>query len=139
MKKSVILIVLFFAAFITNAQTLQFSQVKLVGSVMETVPAGKVWKVESVMSTSTMVPSTGTLDNTYYSVSKIVEINGQNIVISRASRYTQSNSRYNSESTTDVSVSNVTELPLWLPAGTTLRASTNATSVSIIEFNVVQP
>jgi len=35
-----------------KAQTLQFNQVKLITDVQETVPANKVWKIESVMENS---------------------------------------------------------------------------------------
>ena len=140
MKKYVLLFLPLFIVFLNcEAQTLQFSRVLLVGSTLETVPAAKVWKLESVMSLSNLVPSTGTSDNTYYTISKIIEVNGQAVVISRSSRYTQNYSRYNSESTTDVGIGEVTELPLWLPAGTTLRAGTNAYNISVIEFDIITP
>jgi hypothetical protein len=122
----------------THAQgSLQFSRVLLVDNNIQSVPANTVWKVESVMSVSTLVPSTGTSDNSYYTISKTIEVNGSLIIVSRASRYTENNSRYNSEATTDIGIDHVTELPLWLPAGTTLRTGSNAIYVSVIEFNIV--
>ena len=43
-----IVILSIFLGFKLSAQNnLQFNQVKLVGSTAETVPAGKVWKIES--------------------------------------------------------------------------------------------
>ena len=48
MRSFSIVIVLLVLGFKLSAQNnLQFSQVKLVGSTAETVPAGKVWKIES--------------------------------------------------------------------------------------------
>jgi hypothetical protein len=123
---------------ISGAQgNLQFSRVLLVDAGLQTVPANAVWKIESVMTTNNMVPPAGTTDNTYYTISKIIEVNGNQVIISRACRYTENNSRYNSESTTDIGVENVTELPLWLPVGTTLKTGTNASFISVIEFNIV--
>jgi hypothetical protein len=122
----------------TKAQgTLQFNRVILVDNNLQTVPVSKVWKVESVMSVNTLIPAAGTTDNTYYTITKIIEVNTNQVVISRASRYTENSSRYNSESTTDIGIGQVTELPLWLPQGTTLKTGTNALYISVIEFNIV--
>ena len=50
MKRSVLFFSVSLLVFSSNAQyTLQYNQVKMVGTTEETVPAGKVWKVESAM------------------------------------------------------------------------------------------
>jgi hypothetical protein len=103
---------------------LEFSQVKLVGSTQETVPAGKIWKLESALSTSSLTISTGTTSPQNETTNII--INGTNIVIksSWGSSYASS-------------ALEPTDLPIWLPAGTTLRAGTNVFRISVIEFNVI--
>ncbi|MEI6766617.1 MAG: hypothetical protein WCM76_13370 [Bacteroidota bacterium] len=133
--------ILLLSAFFAEAQnyTLHFSQVKLIGSTLATVPSGSVWKVESVMSTDVLVPSSGISDNSYYTIFKSIEVNGSAVVINRASRWAENYSRYNSEAATDIGIGQVTELPLWLPAGTTLKTGTNALYISVIEFNLVTP
>ena len=54
--------------------TLQFSQVILVGAVDQTVPQGKVWKVESAFSNPAMIskPTSGQLSN----VVTAIKLNG---------------------------------------------------------------
>ena len=117
--------------------TLAFSKVKLIGTTVETVPVGKVWKIESVMSTDVLVPPVGISDNSYYTTYKSIEVNGNAVVINRATRWSENYSRYNSEATTDIGIGQVTELPMWLPVGTTLKTGTNALYISVIEFNIV--
>jgi len=59
------------------------------------------------------------------------------VYISRASRYTENSQRYASESTTGIPIGQTTELPIWLPAGTTLKAGSNALYVNVIEFDII--
>jgi len=57
MKRVLFSLILFFVAFLVNAQgNLQFNQVKLV-TTLETVPAGKVWKVESALTGEERYPT----------------------------------------------------------------------------------
>jgi len=99
-------------------QTLQFSQVLLVSSNTQTVPAGKVWKVENILASSSLVVNnsiknfTITVDNTSIFVAGAVEYAGP----SSANQLVQ---------------------PIWLPAGSTLAAGQNVFRVSVIEFNVL--
>lgn len=46
----VVAITMFSFNVISQSKTLEFNQVKLIGSTQDVVPSGKVWKVESVMS-----------------------------------------------------------------------------------------
>lgn len=52
MKKIGISILLFYLVTFANAQNLQFGQVKIISNTdqPQLVPAGKVWKIESVIS-----------------------------------------------------------------------------------------
>src|SRR6478735_10522863 len=59
--------------------TLEFSRVLLVTS-SQTVPDGKVWKIESVLSPEVRYPSS-TSNTSFPSNSKIIVVNGANIAI----------------------------------------------------------
>ncbi len=69
MNKNIIIFVMFLSNIILlNAQTLKFSQIKLIDNNISTVPQNKVWKIESVLSSDPLIPSKGTTDNTYYTI-----------------------------------------------------------------------
>ena len=91
-----------------QAQTLQFSRVLLVSSV-QTVPANKVWKVESVMP----------INQT--SIYHQIVVNSTTIIVG----------------TTNYSGSWFNAFPMWLPSGTTLAAGSTVFQISVIEFTVV--
>jgi hypothetical protein len=112
---------------------LQFNQVKLV-TVEETVPSGKVWKVESVIynipedqSGSQSSASTTCSSATFRSTSLIVD--GTPTKVGQGT---------NTASYSNLSYTHTyTMLPLWLPAGATLSGGSCLNKVSIIEFNVI--
>jgi hypothetical protein len=135
-KFNLLFVIVLFAN-LAMTQTLKFNQIKLIGNTAEILQAGKAWKVESVISSSELIPPSGVKDNTYYSISKTIEINGNIVYISRSSRFTQLSSRYNSEATTGLPVGQVTELPFWLPEGTSLKAGSNVLYISVLEFDIV--
>ncbi|MDA0930788.1 MAG: hypothetical protein O3C32_05380 [Bacteroidetes bacterium] len=104
--------------------TLQFNRILLVSS-LDTVPSNKVWKVSSVLSSSqlhTNAPSTA--------ISTAISINGSTVFVSGRS-YTEQSADGNQ------SFGTYTQMPIWLPAQTTLAAGANALSISVIEFNVL--
>lgn len=106
----------------TKAQTLIFSKALLVTST-DTVPAGKIWKVESApASTSLGINSSSTA----------AQGNANTILVNGVVLYIKSTwgSSYSS------SALSVTDLPLWLPAGTALAAGSNTAMVSVLEFSV---
>lgn len=132
------------------AQTLEFNQVKLVNSV-ETVPANKVWKVESVLSPEVRYPTSG---SSFQSNSKIILVNSNQVAIYEeflngaglgfngccggGSYMSSLGSSVNNTETHLIHVSREgTKLPIWLPAGATLEASTNVHEISVIEFNII--
>ncbi|MBM3171198.1 MAG: hypothetical protein FJZ75_06270 [Bacteroidetes bacterium] len=111
---------------ITNklqGQTLQFSRVLFV-TTTQTVPANKVWKVESILYSAAPTNIMGGNQNDQ------LVIDGNAMTV-RATR--SSNGGYNA----------VTygvweqKLPLWMPAGSTLAAGQNVNSISVVEFTVV--
>lgn len=133
-----------------TAQTLEFNQVKLV-TAQETVPAGKVWKVESVLSPEVRYPTSG---SSFVSNSRLILVDGNSIAIYEeflngaglgfngccgpGTYMSNLGSSVNNTETHLIHVSReATRLPIWLPAGSTLASSTNVTSISVIEFNVI--
>lgn len=131
MKKTFFLAILAISVFAAQAQgNLQFNQVKLV-STIETVPAGKIWKVESVLYNTPIVGNGNATIAFSIGTDASILINGTSIVTrsSRGVNTSQGGAYY--------SVWDIT-LPLWLPSGTTLSSSTGVGNVSVIEFNVIQ-
>lgn len=97
--------------------SLQYNRVLLV-SASQTVPAGRVWKVESIGCNQE------TEQNIGISGPRIV-VNGTNIFLTdRVGMPTSSNAFFPSM------------LPMWLPAGATLAAGTGVQWVSVLEFLV---
>lgn len=153
MKKVLSVIAFVICIVAVKAQgTLQFSQVKLV-TTSQTVPSGKVWKVESVLSSEVRYPSSNS-NTTLPSNSRIVVVNGTNIAVREefvnatglgfngccggGFWMNSTGNSINSTTATLVQVSaDNTKLPFWLPAGTTLAAGTNVQYISVIEFDVI--
>ena len=111
---------------------LQFNQVKLVTSI-ETVPLGKVWKIESVIYNIPLTASgnqrgAGSCNSTSYE-STAIEVAG---IPTKVGQGTQPASYSNL-----VYTHSYTILPLWIPAGTTLSGGTCLNKISVIEFNII--
>ena len=101
---------------------LQFSQVKLVTS-LETVPVGKVWKIEGVTFSSGIPGGDG---NTWVAHNSI-QINGVTTVVRSSVNVQWNGPAYETWQQT---------FPIWLPAGTTLATSTGVNYISVLEFNI---
>ena len=126
MKKSIYAIILglfILISFSGQAQNLVFSKAILV-STTDTVPNGKIWKVESVLSASALNINTGTGSAQYAAT---------NILVDGLSVFIKS-SWGNSYSSSSVVC---TDLPIWLPAGTSLAAAGNVYKISVLEFSIV--
>lgn len=114
MKKFIFTTLLFCGlAFTAQSQTLQFSQVLLVSS-LDTVPQGKVWKITSILATTSPYSNTG-----YHANFKIDDYSHQ------AYGYLGGTVRE-------------FPLPIWLPEGVTIQPISNMQGFSIIEFTVNQ-
>ena len=132
MKYSFVLYILLSYICIAAQGNLQFNQVKLVSAV-ETVPVGKVWKIESVIynipQTASGYQSTnGGCSYAYYE-STAIEIAG---IPTKVGQGTQPAAYSNLAYT-----HSYTMLPVWIPAGTTLSGGTCLNKISVIEFNIV--
>ncbi|MBM3164670.1 MAG: hypothetical protein FJZ80_04330 [Bacteroidetes bacterium] len=111
-------------SFLKAQGNLQFNQVKWVFA-QETVPVGKVWKIESIMYSA----SVGSVSNSLTQDDQI-KIDGSPYTV-RSAR--SGNGGYNAASYF------VWEqrFPMWLYAGQTLQAWVNVGRINVIEFNIV--
>lgn len=103
---------------------LQFNQPILITNVLSTVPAGKVWKIESFTPSSAYQVHGGN------PIAFQITINGDNRIVGMPAGL---NYNYNSGSHSAV----IHSLPIWLPAGSTLVTGTGVSMISVIEFNLV--
>ena len=118
MKKIIFTSLLFCGlAFTAQSQSLQFSQVLLLSS-LDTVPQGKVWKVESSVS------EIYTNGETYF------HVNNNKCIIARGYVNNVGNQGYGTAMGLTNSI-----FPLWLPAGTIVTSGDLVSALSIIEFN----
>jgi len=133
MKKTVYLVfaLFIFAASALQAQTLSFSQVKLVSTV-QTVPQNKVWKVENILPS---VRPTTTNFSGQSAVDFTLLVNGLTVFyLSTESRGSLSG---NGQTGITAVSAGIGASPIWLPAGTTLAVGSNLHAISVIEFNVI--
>ena len=146
---------------------LQFNQALLLDSALATVPANKVWKITAVSGSEYRLnecvdisansnhvlksarcgfaPITGTFIANY-SVSAFI-VNNKRIINSVEGFSPTSTTVYlsgnctNSWTSSTFSCANRATtpniLPMWLPAGTTLRSGGPNTVLSVLEFNIV--
>ena len=124
MKVFILSIFLIFSNLI-YAQNLQFNQVIDVGNQIQTVPSGKVWKIESILYSSPV----GSVSSSLTQNDQVL-IDG-NLITVRSAR--SGNGGYNAASYFVWEQ----KLPLWLKEGTTVQSSTNVYKINIIEFNIV--
>ncbi len=131
MLRSLFLSFGFIVSFFSYGQfNLQLNQVLLVSNTLQTVPVGKVWKVESFMQAGIAAPDmietggTCALSDRHHPMI----VNGQ-------SYYLINGSPGHGSSGVFLAVSNI--LPMWLPAGATLRTACAKDVISVIEYNLV--
>jgi hypothetical protein len=120
---------------------LQFNQVKLV-STTETVPVGKVWKIENYLPSSQLAIDLNRQPNQARAGGTknfVVLVNGAQVFLQTTlTREVGRNDGYWSQDGYATAADyRIFDAPIWLPAGTSLAASTNVMSLSVIEFNVL--
>lgn len=146
-----------------SQQSLQFGQALIVSATQVSVPSGKVWKITGIYGTDRIcVPciptehTTSSSCNTRYVdfVGTAFYVNGNEIVshrdwIGRATYeniYASSNCSPASQWDTFGITSfgwrmfdvppNPNILPMWIPAGTTLKSATSNIYLSVLEFDI---
>lgn len=141
MKIAGVFFLFFFIGSCFAQGNLQFNQAKLV-STQETVPVGKVWKLENYLPNTALAtdlnrpsnqPTAGGLRNFIILVNAIPIYLQTNISreVGRDDAY------WNQQGYAAAAEFKVLDAPMWFPAGTTLAASTNVGFISVLEFNIV--
>jgi len=138
MKNLILSFFLVLCSLLFSQGNLQFNQVKLVSTV-ETVPAGKVWKVESAvfMGGSPICVGTGpnaacgpgNMSSTGFVADMLFQVNGQTNYLYTNLGQPGSSASYASQG--------YSPFPLWLPGGSTLATSANMRYLNVIEFNII--
>jgi hypothetical protein len=148
--------VLIAVASLSAQGTLEFNQAKIVGSSVETVPVGKVWKITSVYGTSSVCnligPCYTALSPMSYAFAQQsgLKVNGTSIVSksvwTRLDFYTNNTCTDNPRAFSNAGTckadaldqaSDPNLLPMWIPAGATVSSLGNGSFVSVIEFNII--
>jgi hypothetical protein len=132
MKNLLLIITCALSSSLFGQGNLQFNQVKLVSAV-QTVPTGKVWKIESIIYNTQIVTATAWPDSYNGTTTNVEAANILLNGVSITTRKSSSSAAYQNAN----SLVWETKLPIWLPAGTTLASSTGVYSLSIIEFNII--
>ncbi len=137
MKKVILTIIFAVAILVAKAQNnLQFNSIKLVSTV-QTVPANKVWKVESCSFAGGFPFCVGTSSTSYFCGASSTNSSGTDAIMSYiVNGVTSYIIGITHHASYPSSMPNLS-FPLWLPAGATLQAGTNMSYFSVMEFNVV--
>ena len=130
MKRAILL--LFFGCFsclFSFAQgNLQFNQVLTISSTDQTVPAGKVWKIESYQQQNVAISTTGpTVSCGDLSRPRPYYIDGVYYHDIKSSGWGSASVLYIAQNT----------FPIWLKAGQTCRTTCVGDFLSVLEFNIV--
>ena len=119
---------LFFLGSVKAQGNLQFNQVVTVSTTTMTVPAGKVWKIESYSESEV------TFNSNYFS--GCVNVNYHRpLVINNNNYYFFGNMATASSGANYISTGN--KLPIWLKSGDQIRTVCSSDFASVIEFNIV--
>jgi hypothetical protein len=129
-----------------QGSNLVYNGVQIHSNTQQTVPAGAVWKVTSIYGEETQQCINANCSNpSHYGFAIISGVYVNNVLIPSTIRgFRVSHARYNdsacaaSSFTTDLTCANKSTdpnlLPLWLPAGTTIRSTGPNSFYSVIEF-----
>jgi len=137
-KNSYLLIVILATCGYTHqvgAQNLQFGKSKLIDSKTDTVPVGKVWKVESFMFSKAITDCP--TNTTPVNITDSIVLNGNKMPV-RAQRFVGTIVNYYLSATAASSPEFIIweqKTPMWLPAKTTLSAGRGVLYINVLEFN----
>lgn len=132
MKRLALLLILVLHALCGSQQiqgqnTLSFSGAILVGTTLDTVPANKVWKVESYMQANVSLTNQtngGGCSNPAWQSPFYIN------------QYMYYNTAWIGNGISSFYQGNHIPFPFWLPAGTTLKTTCAGDYLSVLEFTV---
>jgi hypothetical protein len=132
MKRLALLLILVLHALCGSQQiqgqnTLSFSGAILVGTTLDTVPANKVWKVESYMQANVSLTNQtngGGCSNPSWQSQFYIN------------QYMYYNTAWIGNGISSFYQGNHIPFPFWLPAGTTLKTTCAGDYLSVLEFTV---
>lgn len=128
MRIPLFLAILFGVGLLRAQGNLQFNQIVTVNTTSLTVPAGKVWKVESYLQSQVAYDvnySAGCINANYH---RPLVINNNNYYFFGNMATANSGANY---------VTTGNSLPVWLKAGDQIRTVCSSDFASVIEFNIV--
>lgn len=127
--KLVTCLISFFLSFGYNAQgNLQFNQVIRVVEVLQTVPAGKVWKVESYLESELINSNSSSSSCTSSTIHRPLIINNGFYYFVGDVAWGATNS---------LQMMNHNKFPIWLKTGDQIRTTCSSDFASVIEFNII--
>ncbi len=133
MKNLISTIIILLVCVALKAQhTLQFNRAILV-STEQSVPNNTVWKVVSVLPSSMAISNVSGYPSAPAVSAFAITINSNPVYFSNVNGGWEGANQNNFAYTNATGTEN---LNMWLPAGTTLAASTNIQYISVIEFIV---
>ncbi|MEY4003390.1 MAG: hypothetical protein RIT07_1432 [Bacteroidota bacterium] len=114
-----------------NAQNLEFVDARMVDSKTDTVPTGRIWKVESIVYSQgvTLCPTS----SNYINISDSITLNGKGMMV-RAQRFSGLHPGWSSQAFSPEFIVWEQKLPMWLPSKTTVAAGRGVMYLSVLEF-----
>ena len=107
---------------------LQFNQVIRVVEVLQTVPTGKVWKVESYLENELVNSNSSSSSCTSSTIHRP-------LIINNGFYYFIGDVAWGS--TNSLQMMNHNKFPIWLKSGDQIRTTCSSDFASVIEFNIV--
>ena len=107
---------------------LQFNQVIRVVEVLQTVPTGKVWKVESYLENELINSNSSSSSCTSSTIHRP-------LIINNGFYYFIGDVAWGS--TNSLQMMNHNKFPIWLKSGDQIRTACSSDFASVIEFNIV--
>ena len=118
-----------FLGSVLHAQgNLQFNQVIRVVEVLQTVPTGKVWKVESYLENELINSNSSSSSCTSSTIHRP-------LIINNGFYYFIGDVAWGS--TNSLQMMNHNKFPIWLKSGDQIRTTCSSDFASVIEFNIV--
>lgn len=129
--KKIIMGLLLFTSCGLSAQNLEFVNARFVEAKTDTVPTGRVWKVESIIYEQgvTHCPTS----SNYINISDSINLNGKGMMV-RAQRFSGLHPGWSSQAFSPEFIVWEQKLPMWLPSQTTIAVGRGVRYLSVLEF-----